>query len=367
MVTMAPLPRPSALLAAAALPRDEAAAAAPWRRDGDQALWFSRSAFALAALVHWARADRERETPVLWLPGYFCNQSSEPARRAGAHIVHYPIGEDLSPDWAACRRLAEQAPPDLFVLVHYFGRPADGVPARGFCDERGAALIEDAAHVLRPEGTIGTQGDFTFYSPHKWLAVPDGAVLAVRDAARAIAVAGAARQLGEASPSPLNWLIRRLVQCALPESMHATAIRKRTPAFDSDPPFRALRQRPTASRLGLAMLARAASDIAAEAEARHRNAAQWAGDLDGVGRPFLVPGDWTPYRYVLDAGSQAEAAAVYRRLADRGCPVESWPDLAPEVLADAEVQATAIGLRRRLVFLPVHGGVGFMDIRRWTA
>ena len=369
MVTMAPLPHVSALLAAAALPRDESKASAPWRRDGDQALWFSRSAFALAALVLDRQAGRGRNSgaPVLWLPDYFCNQSTEPARRAGGRIVHYPIGADLEPDWAACRDLAGEAPPDLFVLVHYFGRPANGQAARAFCDATGAILIEDAAHALRPEGAIGTHGDVTFYSPHKWLAVPDGAVLIVRDPAMAIAIAGAAQTLGQASPSPLFWLIRRLIQRAMPASLHVKAIRKRTSPFKNDPMFTALRQTPSASRLGVAMLARAAADIEREAAARRGNAIQWANDFGGDAQAFLAAGDWTPYRFVLDADTAEGAEAIYRHLAAQGCPVESWPDLAPEVLADPQRHPVAVALRQCLVFLPVHNGVEFMDIRGWTS
>ena len=369
MVTMAPLPNISALLAAAALPCDENKASAPWRRDGDQALWFSRSAFALAALVLDLQAGRGRNSgaPVVWLPDYFCNQSTEPARRAGARIVHYPIGEDLEPNWPSCLNLINDAKPDLFVLVHYFGRPANGQAAREFCNETGATLIEDAAHALCPEGSVGSHGDATFYSPHKWLAIPNGAALIVRDPTLAIGIAGAAQALGNAAPSPMSWLIRRLIQRAMPASLHAKAIRKRTPPFKNDPMFTTLRQTPSASRLGMALLARAATDIEREATARRRNAMQWETDFGENGKAFLPVGDWTPYRFVLDAGTVETAETTYHHLAAKGCPVETWPDLAPEVIANPQRHAIAIGLRQRLVFLPVHNGVEFMDIRSWTS
>ncbi|MBT7942570.1 MAG: hypothetical protein HN719_04350, partial [Alphaproteobacteria bacterium] len=125
MTTMAPLPEwrdLTALLPGRATGDDELAA--PWRRGDEAALWFSRGAWALAALVRWWQGEGDRPAR-LWLPDYFCNASTEAARDAGAELVFYPVGEDLHPQWPALRALARSAPPDLFVAVHYFGHAAD--------------------------------------------------------------------------------------------------------------------------------------------------------------------------------------------------------------------------------------------------
>ncbi len=362
MSTAAPLPRLASLLAAAcSVVPDGDALAAPWRPAGaghHRARWFSRSAFALAGLVAQRRIAMGGADPVLWLPDYFCNQSSGPARLAGAQVVHYPISGKLEPEWAACRQLAATRSPDLFVLVHYFGWPADGVAARVFCDAVGAALIEDAAHVLVPVGGIGAQGEAVFYSPHKLFALPDGALLLSREALD-LAVPSV-------SPSPWPWLIRRLLQTAMPRFLRAATTRRRLPEFDRDPPFVTLPETSAPSRLALSSMARV--DPVAEAVMRRRNAGLWAAALAGRSdlRPFLDAGPGAPYRFVAEA-TAGSAAALYDGYRARGCPVESWPDLAPEVLSDPAHHAVAIGLRRRLLFLPVHSGVTGDDIRRWTA
>ncbi len=362
MSTAAPLPSLAGLLAAALSPvLGGDALTVPWLVAGAacrHTQWFSRSAFALSALVAARRRTIGGGDPVLWLPDYFCNQSSGPARLAGARIVHYPITANLEPDWAACRERAAAGPPDLFVLVHYFGRSVDGVPARSFCDSVGAALIEDAAHVLAPVGGIGTWGDAVLYSPHKLFALPDGALLLTRDKLDAV--------VPSESPSPWPWLVRRLLQKALPDTLRAAAIRRRLPAFESDPPFATLPATPAPSRMALSLLARV--DTAAEAAARRRNGELWKAAL-AVSSAIQCFGEaplGAPYRFVAVAAGES-AAAPYARFRARGCPVESWPDLAPEVLFDPPRHALAIGLRRRLLFLPVHSGVTAADIRRWTA
>ncbi len=45
--------------------------AQPWRQDQEAAVWFSRGAWALAAVVLWWRIRHKEDNPDLWLPDYF--------------------------------------------------------------------------------------------------------------------------------------------------------------------------------------------------------------------------------------------------------------------------------------------------------
>jgi dTDP-4-amino-4,6-dideoxygalactose transaminase len=73
--------------------------------------------------------------------------------------------------------------------VHYGGYAAAMAPLRELCDERGLALIEDAAHAPSATapgldgklGTLGLAGAFSFFS-NKILACGEGGLLATRDA-----------------------------------------------------------------------------------------------------------------------------------------------------------------------------------------
>ena len=108
-----------------------------------------------------------------WFPDYFTNGALTKLRDLGAEIFFYPVTLDMHPDWEACEAMAEEAPPDVFVLVHYFGVCNDIENTRAFCDRTGARLLEDATQVLRPIGEIGTLGDFVCYGPRKFFPIPD--------------------------------------------------------------------------------------------------------------------------------------------------------------------------------------------------
>ena len=247
MTTAAPLPHLRDV-ATALLGEDatDAKLARPWLQGEAAPIWLARSAWSLAALAAARRAISGR-VPRLWLPDYFCNQSTAPLRATDAALAFYPIGEDLLPDWTACRRMAETAPPDLFVLVHYFGAAQPTTDALAFCRTYGALLIEDAAHVLAPAPGIGAAGDATLFSPHKLLPIPDGALLLVKGEDLSESVAQACRDLGTASPSPSTWLLKRLIQIATPDGVLRRRLVTQSPAFTDDPAFQQLPRLPRPS------------------------------------------------------------------------------------------------------------------------
>ena len=351
MTTNAPLPElADPVPQGAAGPGDEALAA-PWRRAGEGAFWLSRGAWAMRAVALWWEQTKRRRAPRVWLPDYFCNASTSPLREGGARLHFYPVGLDLEPRWEACEALAGAAPPDLFVLVHYFGRPADGAAAGAFCRRHGAALIEDAAHALSPADGIGSAGDFVFYSPHKVLAVPDGALLLVADAAAIGSMAAAVAGLGRAAPRPWPWLAKRLAQKALPGAALRRLAARRGPAFDDDPPYAPAPATAAPSRLARRLLARQGRRLAEVAGVRRRNAEALRRAVAAWPGCHLFEPPAAPYRLAVRCDDAPARFAALRR---RGCPVESWPDLAPEVLAEAERHADALLLRRSLLLLPVH-------------
>ena len=47
----------------------------------------------------------------------------------------------------------------------------------------------------------------------------------------------------------------------------------------------------------------------------------------------------------------------FEQMIELGCPVESWPDLPPEVIADPGCHKYAGQLRKTTVLLPVHQSV----------
>jgi hypothetical protein len=210
---------------------------------------------------------------------------------------------------------------------------------------------------LAPASGIGEVGDAVFYSPHKLLAVPDGALLLVRNRTHGQAVVDAARSLRSATPRAIDWLARRLVQKSMPDTLTRRVVARRSPAFADDPPFLSLPQTPWPSPLARRLLASAGRQLAIIGRRHHSNALSMTtllDRLDGAVPLKMATRAPVPYRLVLRFDSSATAAAQFTAWRDRGVPVETWPDLAAEVTADPENHAVALGLRQCLLFIPVH-------------
>lgn len=384
MMTQAPLPAWSKLFGAMMRrPLPEAALAAPWHRDGESAGWLSRSAWSLALIALWRKSRAPAARPTAWLPDFFCNSSLHALRLTGFKLVFYPLTSRMEPDMVACRKLAEVNPPDMFLLVHYFGCPVHPAPASDFCRRYGAWLVEDASHVLRPLDGVGAGGDFVIYSPHKHLPVPDGAVLVVRP--NGPGVLGQAtitafgppltwagqlrdlqRQMGPAVKSSqvhaCFWLVKRVLQKLGFRGLHRMA----APFSESPDVSEAVAQAvvaPSPSGLARRLLGGLIADLGRIARHRQRHQLLWDALLvddnaGGGGLPVLAERSenrtWTPYLGGYQADSISHAEAMYVRWQRRGLPVTTWPDLPPEVMQDRAGHANAWHLRHTRVYLPVH-------------
>lgn len=359
-ISYMPVPDFGDLLAMHGRNPNEGTIAAPWCHDDERAHWYSRSAWALADIAKWWAQNHDNRQPRVWLPDYFCNQSTEPLRRIGVHLTFYPLSESLEPDWPCCEKLAIADPPDIFILVHYFGRAADVPAAREFTTRTNTLLVEDAVQVLVPSADIGVHGDFTVYSPHKWLPIPDGAILLSRQVNFRPGADDDAT-----APSVVSWVLKRLVQKGLPFSVR----RRNRLAFLEDPAFVAYPPTPKPSLAGLRLLTRQLPALATIATRRR----QFSRNLSDIWRrtfadhpsatsmnDVLAP-DAAPYRFIVDVDDSDAAEDLYLRLNRSGVPAETWPDMPPEVLKNLSYHADAIRRRRTRLFLPVHQSVRVED------
>ncbi len=354
----------------------------PWRRPSETAGWLSRSAWSLALIAQWRMAAAPGKAVTIWIPDFFCNASLLPLRHTGAKIVFYPINAGMDADMEACRVLAEAEKPDVFVLVHFFGKPAESAPARDFCARNGAWLVEDGAQVLRPGDGIGSFGDFILYSPHKLLPLPDGAVLIARhhgpsklkaETVEAFGNADSwASQLGPldrklrasgaiVDASPRGWFGKRVLQ-----RLGVGGGARSTAQFDEDagaetrsPQALAPPEQSALSRRLLSGLVGSLDQVARE---RERNQLLWDVLLAESGvnvSPAARPKsrEWTPYvaSYRVDGES---GRSVYQQLRRAGIPVTTWPDIAPEIAAARNQRTDAWKLRHTMVYLPVHQTLG---------
>lgn len=393
VLTQAPLPTWLNLFRALLRrPPSDADLAKPWRSEGAVAGWLSRSAWSLALIALWRKSRAPASPVTVWIPDFFCNASLAVLRWTGARLVFYPVSVEMAPDFAACRILADAEPPDMFVLVHYFGQPAPATATRDFCTRHGAWLIEDAVHVLRPVNGIGAYGDCVLYSLHKHLPIPDGAVLVVRpngpgkfgeDGLASFGLPSSwpsqlrelQHQLGCSESSgqahAVIWLVKRVLQ-----KLGVHSWRRSMTPFAEPLNLRHTASiqlsAPSLSSLARRLLAGLIFDLGVVACQRQRHQLLWdglliddescPGHLSFGARP--VHREWTPYLAAYRADS-ATVGAIYDQWHRQSLPVTIWPDLPPEVTMHRERHANAWHLRHSRLYLPVHQSL--IARRLWKA
>ncbi|MDP1773811.1 MAG: GNAT family N-acetyltransferase [Methylobacter sp.] len=357
----------------------DAVLASAWHREGEVAGWLSRSAWSLALIALWRGSRVPTSTVTVWIPDYFCNASLTALRRTGAKLLFYPVTEAMEPDFSVCRVLADKAQPDIFVLVHYFGKPALTDVAAEFCKRYGAWLIEDAAHVLRPVNGVGNAGDFVLYSPHKHLPIPVGAVLVVRPNGPAKFGSSGVTSFGlpDSWPEGLRelqrqmgltfnsgrvkaavWLIKSVLQKLGLYRLGRATIPFAEP-LESPQDDSSQLGSPYLDSLARRLLAGLRLHLEKVALQRQRHQLIWDELLanDEMHSDHIAPAarsvhrEWTPYlaAYTVDQA----AASTFEVLRSKGLPVTIWPDMPPEVIALKE-HATAWHLRHSRFYLPVH-------------
>jgi len=116
----------------------------------------------------------------------------DPVREAGTPYEFYALGKDLS---IIRKELEQKLKPQqvgALLVIHYFGfRQNDMQYIKGLCAKRGVLLIEDCAHAFASYHRgkkLGTIGDMSIYSIHKFLPTKDGGILRINNPAISPAV-----------------------------------------------------------------------------------------------------------------------------------------------------------------------------------
>ncbi|MDQ7822528.1 MAG: peptidoglycan bridge formation glycyltransferase FemA/FemB family protein [Candidatus Eremiobacteraeota bacterium] len=373
MLTAAPLPEWSDFLSLVFTSTgDDQTLSSPWRKKGDYPYWFSRSAWALHAIILWWEEYNKKKEPIVWFPDYFCVEPLWAVFQKTQQVFFYPINERLHPDWDACKKIT--AKPDIFILVHYFGHPSESKEARAFCDLSGALLVEDCAHVMLPTQGIGMTGDFVFYSLYKNLALPDGSLLLLcsksqyfvnQDITMALEIMKRTiNMLSISSPSPLKWLIKRGIQKMLPAAL-AGALRK-AQTFDDDAQIEAFPITPAISIISKKLLKRYAGRLSEMAEKRRLNKRVIDAILnieDNVKPLFVMnpSSELIPYISPFVCPDKKAAKIKFEAINRSGGIVQFWPYLPCQVKSEPDFHRVALMLRNTVVTFPVHQTVSMQD------
>ena len=359
--------------------------AKPWNKKGDIAGWLSRSAWSLALISQWRKKTLNKSNCIIWVPDYFCNASLTPLRVSGSTLIFYPTNEEMIPDNDKCKELAHISPPDIFIIVHYFGKPSNSKTIYDFCKTHKAWLVEDAAHVLKPIKGVGTLGDFVIYSPHKHLPIPDGALLLACKSGpsklgdKLISITGLPEswvsQLNELQKNAkklvkgtdfqsLTWICKRIL-----EKFKIKRINKVPTKFSESIDLAEYYSKiigPNQSRISKKILSVVLNDLNVIARKRVRN--QLLLDellfsnysISKTERP--INREWIPYLSTYNLGSK-EAENIYNKLnINLGLPVSTWPDLAPEVIKDNDRYTNAWSMRHKKICINIHQSISYSDL-----
>lgn len=155
----------------------------PFPLDRSEAQLFSRARHAL-----WSACKAIGLQPgdEVMAPAYHHGSEIEALLRSGLRISFFDVTEKLEPDPDEIAR-AFRPNVRVFYLIHYLGFPQDVRYWRGWCDERGLLLFEDAAQAwlaTRDGLPVGSLGDMGIYCLYKTIGIPDGAALISRTPAR---------------------------------------------------------------------------------------------------------------------------------------------------------------------------------------
>lgn len=319
------------------------------RAPGENEYLFSRGTWALAAAIEQVMMKRQKREIKIWLPDYFCADALAALDGKTVSCFFYPVNKELEPDWNILDQKAKAEPPDVFILVHYFGFVNSIDKANRFCQQHKCELIEDACHVAR----LADHAHLTIYSPRKIFAVPEGGRLISREAIDpAIITNGQITSFR----TVWRWLIRRLIQKILIRlgidwhSLAGFAVQRRTEkALNVSEPKRANAY----SKKILSCQSKETEQIIYQRRKNYEQIAQALANKTTVKTFFThLPLDVCPY--VLPILVYVEKAHLEKKFHSLGIPASSWPNLPLAVRANKIDHANAVWLNEHILLLPVH-------------
>jgi len=363
VITLNPLPKFSHLFKSAFYSQKKINNDEPWiLHSKSSQFWFSRSTFAMLTIIQWYKEFSGNSKPVIWLPDYFCNEPLEFLKKLDITFNFYPITDNLNPNWDQCKTLAKTKNPDIFFLVHYFGKCNDIKNAKSFCDDFNCIFVEDAAHVIQPYADIGKDSDFIFFSQHKLFAIPDGSLLILNTKSKRIKKISEKKSIDiinkviegypKISPSSLKWLFKRCFQKILPDYLWINKDKvqlNKSTKIDFEP-FQ--------SFLSKQLLNIEKNYISDYVNLRKQNDASLR---VGFKRDKRIEDDFTPYMSMIQFNNSQQARKYYSY---KRSPLMIWPDLHPKILNQSYNNKIPIELKDTQMFFPIHQSINTNSLRR---
>lgn len=336
--------------------------------------------WARNAILHGLRALELQPGDKVLVPSYICAAAIEPIEYFGAEIAFYAMRRNCTPDWSDLEaKICDNV--RAILAVHYFGFPCDILRFRALSDQYDLFLIEDCAHVL--DGVPGSHrfgefGDFSVFSPRKYLPVFDGGTLRLNRRAPGFRVQfrfetplftlRVAKNLFErrkAPTAPLRVPDSRVPQPEQTRSQRELDIVKGrpqqalyvTPDSTSFLPWMA--DMPM-SRFSKHLLSHfPIAEIASKRRLNYTYLLEKLSSIEGVNPLFTsLPPDVVPWVFPVTIGDTREMDIELRTL---GIPAVTWVSVRDPRIAAMEFPEADF-LYECLVLLPIHQDLGQPDL-----
>jgi perosamine synthetase len=142
--------------------------------------------YCRAAIYELARVWNLSGQEVLF-PAYCCGVELRALRETGVQPRFYPVHQKMNVDPDEIAGLITARTRAVY-LTHFLGFPGPVAEVKRICATHHIRLIEDCAlSLFSSNGTVplGSYGDAAVFSIHKWLPIPAGGALVLRDGHRA--------------------------------------------------------------------------------------------------------------------------------------------------------------------------------------
>jgi hypothetical protein len=144
---------------------------------------FSRSRHGVSALIESMVKIDPIKRIILWLPDFYCWEVAKTWDIENVTIRFYPISQDYNPCWNVIEDKlgSSKNSRQIFILVSFFGKPADVEKAREVCGGKKTVLIFDETHVRYSRIIPVFENEILLLSPYKHFPVSNGALVVVRE------------------------------------------------------------------------------------------------------------------------------------------------------------------------------------------
>ena len=317
---------------------------------------YSRGMWALASGIQALLSKKKKKEGIVWFPDYFCNQALFPVRQLSIKIDFYPICKKLEPKWDILeKKVKNLGPPDVFVLVHYFGFPNNLKKTKEFCKKYEIELIEDAAHILLPSSGIGEDNNNPIiFSPRKVLPLPEGGILI---APKELNIYIKKQRMVLFNEAVISWFIKRFVQKTMiklniPWHKFWRVKKDNKYALVISRNFLTAKNYSIITYKLLCIMMEELKKIVQKCRENYNLLlSELVDDNTTFLFPYLAP---SICPYVCPVLVKKNANRIIEGLKNRGVPASSWPDLPSEVLKNKKVYKEAVWLQKHIILFPIH-------------